>query len=279
MVAAVAAFAVTDAFIKGITRSIPVGQALLLISLGNLVWFLPRTLLAGHRLFSRDALAPAVVIRSLGEASGSFGIVAALAVLPLATVSAIMQAQPLVVMMVAAIFLGEEVGWRRWVAVGVGFAGVLVILRPDASFDLNMLWPLFGVIGLTARDIGTRILPRRISADFAITWAVILLVALGAGLTLGHGAWVQVDALTWGLIAGATVAVTLAFILITEAFRTGEVSVIAPFRYTRMVFALAIAMLIFGERPDAATWLGIALIVGSGLYAFWREQRAARQTR
>ena len=186
MVAAVAAFAVTDAFIKGITRTIPVGQALLLMSLGNLVWFLPRTLLAGHRLFSRDALAPAVVIRSLGEASGSFGIVAALAVLPLATVSAIMQAQPLVVMMVAAIFLGEEVGWRRWVAVGVGFAGVLVILRPDASFDLNMLWPLFGVIGLTARDIGTRILPRRISADFAITWAVILLVALGAGLTLGH---------------------------------------------------------------------------------------------
>ncbi|MEM9970097.1 MAG: DMT family transporter [Pseudomonadota bacterium] len=278
MIVAVAAFACSDALIKAATETISVGQVLLLTALGNLAWFLPRLKFAGAALFTRDAMSGAVLLRTGGEVFGSLGIVTGLALIPLTTVSAIMQAQPLVVVLVAALFLGETVGWRRWAAVMVGFVGVMVILRPaTGGFDINMLWPLLGVMGLTARDVGTRLLPERISADFAITWAVIGMVFLGATLTVLQGGWRPMDGVTWALVGGTIVTVTVAYTTITAAFRMGEVAAIAPFRYTRMIFALLIGMTIFGERPDLATWAGIALIIGSGLYAFWREQQAARE--
>ena len=271
MVAAVAAFAVSDALVKVITQSISVPQTLCLVAIGNLIWFVPRLRLAKTPIFSRDAFNPAVALRSFGEVFGSFGIVGGLAVLPLATVSAIMQAQPLVVMLVAAVFLGETVGWRRWAAVGVGFVGVMLIIRPSADFDLAMLLPLFGVLGLTARDVGTRLLPSRISADFAIIWAVIPMIVITGIVTTVFSGWQTVSPTLWLWLAACTVAITVAYIFITAAFRAGEVSAVAPFRYTRMVFALFIAMVFFGERPDLMVWLGIGLIIGSGLYALWRE--------
>ncbi len=278
MIVAVAAFAVTDAFVKAATTTVPIGQCMLLISFANFLWFFSRLKLKREAFLSREALNRAVIIRSLGEVVGSFAIFAGLALLPLSTVSAIMQSQPLVVMMVAAVLLGETVGWRRWLAAGVGFIGVLVILRPEGgSFDPAMTWPLVGVLGLTARDVGTRLLPPRISADFAITWAVALLTLLGAILTALQDSWAEISAAAWGQIAGATVAVTIAFVFITRAFREGEIAAVAPFRYTRMVFALFIAIVVFEEQIDTATWTGIVLIIGSGLYALWREHRASKE--
>ena len=190
-----------------------------------------------------------------------------------------MQAQPLVVMLVAALFLGETVGWRRWAAVGVGFLGVMLIIRPSANFDINMLLPLLGVLGLTARDVGTRLLPEKISADFAIIWAVIPMIAVAGAATTFTTGWQPVSPALWLWLGACTISITIAYIFITAAFRSGEVSAVAPFRYTRMVFALFIAMVFFGERPDLTVWLGIALIIGSGLYALWRESQAESTNR
>ena len=188
-----------------------------------------------------------------------------------------LQAQPLAVTMAAALFLGEKVGPRRWAAVGRGFFGVLLILRPGAdAFDANALWAVVGIIGLTARDLGTRMLPPNITTPFVSAWALLLLGILGVLITPWSGAWRAIDTITWVWLIGASAAVAVAFFAITAALRQGEVSAIAPFRYTRMVFALAIAMLFLSERPDIWTWVGTALIIGSGIYAFWREKQLAK---
>lgn len=274
MTLAMAFFAVVDTCIKLASQTLGIGQILLVSSAFSALLFLPALIRSGTPLVSRDLLDRAVVVRTLGEVAGSIGIFMALSLIPLAMASALLQAQPLAVTLGAALFLGEAVGWRRWSAVLIGFAGVIVILRPGAAeFDPNALWCLLGILGLTARDLGTRKLPARVSTAFVSFWAMIALGLLGAILTPLQTGWQPVEPLAWLWIAGIGVSVSLAFITITAALRTGEVSAIAPFRYTRMVFALIIAMAIFGERPDAATWTGTAIIIGSGLYAYWRERR------
>lgn len=276
MVAAMAVFAISDAAIKGASSTLPMGQIFTLVSLGSLFVFLPVLQRRGERLFSADVWNRAVVIRTLGEVFGSAGYIMALTLVPLTTASALMQAQPLALTFSAWLFLSERVGWRRWMAVGVGCIGVLIILRPGyEGFDANALWLLLGIAGLTARDLGTRMLPPHISTPFVATWALLLGTVLGLFLTMMTGAWVMPSGQTWLLLAGASAAVCVAFVVITLSLRLGEMSAIAPFRYTRIVFATLLAIAFFGEWPDAATWIGTAIIIGSGLYAFWREKRRA----
>ena len=232
---------------------------------------------AAQPIFSSRIRHHAFVIRTAGEVLGSLGYVMALSLVPLATASAMLQAQPLAMTTAAAIFLREHVGPRRWTAVGLGFVGVLMIIRPGADdFDPNILWALLGIAGFTLRDLGTRLLPKDISTPFVSFWALFVLGLLGLAIMPVDGAWRPVDGLTWIWLVGCSVSVAVAFFVITAALRIGELSAIAPFRYTRMVFALAIAILLLGESPDATTWAGTALIVGSGIYAFWRERALAR---
>jgi drug/metabolite transporter (DMT)-like permease len=274
MIAAMAAFATTDAFVKLAAHSVAIGQLLFVTSIGSVLCFLPMLARARTRLFSRDLFDRAVLLRTLGEVAGSYGFLTALSLVPLATASAILQAQPLAVTLAAAVFLGEIVGWRRWVAVALGFVGVMIILRPGVeAFDPNALWMILAIVGLSLRDIGTRVLPAHVTTPFVSVWAMILLALLGALMMPSEGGWQPVDTLTWVWLGGVSVSVTAAFLTITAALRAGEISAIAPFRYTRMVFALLIAYLVFGERPDLAMWLGTLLIIGSGLYAYWRERQ------
>jgi len=274
MTGSMAAFAVVDTCIKLASRTQSSGQILALTSLGSCVVFLALVIRKREPLFGPLAHHPALLLRSAGEVMGSFGIVMSLALAPLSTVTVVMQAQPLAVIFAAALLLGESVGWRRWMAVGLGFLGVLVILRPgQASFDPNLMWTLVAIVGFTARDLGSRLLPREVSTPFAVAWAMAALAVYGAILMPMQGGWHPVDGWTAVWLLGMVAAVSVALALITAAFRTGEVAAVAPFRYARVVFALAIATLIFGETPDATTYAGMALIVASGLYAFWRERR------
>ena len=147
VVAAMAFFAAVDAFVKLLSATQFAGQIILVSSVMTffVYWFL--LMAEGRSLWSRDALNPALVLRSIGEASGSIGIVFALGLAPLATVMSLAQAQPLAVVMGAALFLGETVGWRRWAAVGVGLLGVLIILRPGVgAFDPSLLWVLIYIL-------------------------------------------------------------------------------------------------------------------------------------
>ncbi len=279
MTAAMATFAASDAFINRASETVPTGQLFAVTSLLSFAIFYVVMLWNGDALFTKVLFNKAVMIRTGGEVFGSLGYVMALTLIPLTTASAMLQAQPLAVTLAAVFFLGERVGARRWAAVAIGFCGVILIIRPGATaFDPNILWTLLGIAGLTARDLGTRMLPAEVSTPFVSAWALFFLTILGIAITPFTGAWQPIDAGNVGFLVGISVLVALSFFFINGALRIGEVSAIAPFRYTRMVFALAIAILFLGERPDLLTWVGIALIVGSGIYAFLRERKIARLT-
>lgn len=277
MVLAMACFAISDALIKLATSYMPLGQVILVFSAGSLVFFLVLLRSRGEAFWNRDVLHPSVLLRNGGEVIGSVGFTTALALTPLASASAILQAQPLAVTLAAALFLREPVGWRRFLAIGVGFTGVLLILRPGTDgFDLASLWAVLGVVGLTMRDLGSRMLPPGISSAFVAAWAFFLLIFIGMAMLALSGGMAPMGPLTIFVTLCTIVSVSIAFLTITMAMRLAPVAAVSPFRYTRMIFAIAIAMLFFGERPDMWMWIGLALIIGSGLFAFWRERRVAQ---
>ncbi len=274
MIGAMAAFSLVDTFVKLASRTQSAAQILALTSAVAFVIFAAWVWKDGGRLLTPEARNPVMLIRSAGEVIDSLGIVMALSLAPLSSVSALAQAQPLAVTMGAALFLGEKVGWRRWSAVILGLIGVLIILRPGlGSFDPNLLWVLVYVFGLGARDLASRALPSTMSTQFAVAWAMLPMAVFGATLMPFQGGWHPIDGLTALYLIGVTLAAVVALWMITSALRTGEVSAVAPFRYTRIIFALTIAFVVFGEVPDIFTWIGAGLIVGSGVYTFWRERQ------
>jgi drug/metabolite transporter (DMT)-like permease len=205
---------------------------------------------------------------------GAVGFFLALAFVPLSTASAILQALPLIVTMGAALILGESVGWRRWTAVCVGFAGVLLIIRPSADdFNPYALLALLAAFGLGFRDLLNRRLPRDIRTLQLTTWGFGMIVLAGALLMPFGGPARMPSPLGFGLLGMVFVLSGLAYYAITASTRLADASVVAPFRYTRLLFALLLGAAVFGERPDAAMLLGAALIIGSGLYALVRGQR------
>ncbi|MFD1195960.1 DMT family transporter [Seohaeicola saemankumensis] len=278
MTAAMLGFAIEDMFIKLLAATVPLGMVLILLGAGGAVVFAALALLRGDALFSRDLMARSVLIRNSGELIGTVGFITAIALTPLSSASAILQATPLVVTLGAALFLGEQVGWRRWSAILVGFAGVILIIRPGFdAFEPASLFAVMGVIGLALRDLATRTVPRSISSMQLSTYAFLTLVPAGMGMLAFTGdAPRLLDGLEWLLIAAALAFGVLSYYAIVAAMRMGDVAVITPFRYSRLVFALCFGVLFFGERPDMATLAGSALIVASGIYTFWREARLRR---
>ena len=273
MVAAMAGFAVEDALIKVMGAAIPTGQILALLGGSGALVLALFLRSRGVALFPPETLSIPVLTRNGAEAFGTLCFVTALTRVDLSLASAILQATPLVVTLGAVLFLGEAVGWRRWLAMAVGFAGVLVVIRPGmAGFEPNALWAVGGMMGLAVRDIATRRVPATVSSLQLSFQAFALLVPTGLLLSLATG-YAPVTPSVAGLMA-ITVSIGLvAYWTIVTAMRMGEVSFVTPFRYTRMIFALAVGMTFFGERPDKITWVGIALIISAGLYTFFRERK------
>jgi drug/metabolite transporter (DMT)-like permease len=273
MVAAMAAFAVEDVLIKLAAERLPTGQILLVLGLGGTLAFAALARRAGRPVIGPALRHPAVMARNAGEVIGTAGFVTALALVPLSTLTAIFQAMPLAVTLGAALFLGERVGWRRWSAILVGFAGVLLILRPGTEgFRPEALWALLAVAGLALRDLATRRVPPRVSTLELAVWGFAAVGLLGAGQLALSGGAVLPDAREAALLAAALAVGLVAYAALTAATRAGTVADIAPFRYSRLLFGLALGALVFGERPDAATLAGAALILASGLYTLARER-------
>ncbi|MES2844383.1 MAG: DMT family transporter [Pseudomonadota bacterium] len=276
MVAAMAAFAVEDMFIKSAARQMPLGQVLVMFGLLGAVAFAIMVRLRGEGLWHAAALSRPMLMRSGFEVGGRLFYSLAIALTPLSVASAILQATPLVVVAGAALLFGETVGWRRWTAITVGFVGVLVILRPGLEgFDVLSILTVLGMIGFAGRDLATRAAPPALSnAQLGLYGFAMLTVAGACILSVTGGALVP-DLKGAGTVLAATVFGVYAYHSLTRAMRTGEVSVVTPFRYTRLLFALVLGMLVFGERPDALTLIGSALVVGSGLYTLARARRRA----
>lgn len=272
MIAAMLAFTCVDAVVKVAGQFMNTGQLLLITSIGSFCVFFPMLWRKGEAFFSRNAVNRAVLVRSAGEVLAWLGLAEALRAAGLGTVTAVMQVQPLVVVMGAAIFLSEPVGWRRWSAVLIGFIGVVIILGPGAGgLNLGLLWTIPAIIGLTMRDLASRVLPSGVSTGFAVCWAMVWILFLSPFLIWREGGWMPFAAEGWLWLVLLVGLVSLGMGLITVAMRTGEASVVAPLRYTRIVFGLGLAYLFFGEVPASTIWLGATLIVFAGLYSYWRE--------
>lgn len=280
MVAAMALFAVEDALLKSLSGRMPVGQLLLMLGLGGGLVLGLYARWKGVAVFSRRALEGAVLVRNLSEFVAALGLLTALSLVPLSVVSAIIQAVPLAVTLGGALFLGERVGWRRWLAVCLGLAGVLLILRPGTGgFDANALWAVLGVAGLAARDLATRRLGRSVATEQLSVWGFLVLVPAGLMLLAVQGPPVALDGADSLRMLAVLALGTVGYTLMTLATQVGDLSAIAPLRYSRLAFAMLIALIVFDERPDAMTLAGAALVVGSGLYALMREARLRRAAR
>ena len=273
MVAAMAGFAVEDMFLKAASRSLPVGQAILVIGLVGTLVFAGFARLAGDPALPRAVLSRTMALRSGFEVVGRLFYALAVALTPISTASAILQATPLVVVLGAALIFGEKVGLGRWLIILAGFVGVLIILRPGvAGFSALSLLALIAMAGFAGRDLATRAAPPALSnaqlgvAGFAMLTlsGLIIVVVTGDPVLLP-------DPTGLALLAGASAFGIAAYAALTQAMRSGQVAVVTPFRYTRLLFALAIGITVFGERPDAATLAGSALIVACGVVLLSRR--------
>lgn len=278
MVASMAAFAFEDLFLKRAAIALPPGQVIAMMGAGGAIVFWLCAARLRQPILTRRALSGAAALRTLSEAGATMLYITALALIPLTVNSALLQASPLVVTLGAAIFLGEKVGWRRWSAIAVGFAGVLIILQPGTDgFRVAGLLTVASVGILAVRDLSTRVMSDSIGTFQLTTWAYLALVPAGLGLMAGQGQAMQaIDPSQWGDLGGALVTGLFGYYAVTAAMRLGDVSVVAPFRYSRLVFAMILAMVFLNERPDAWMLTGAALVIGSGLYTFAREARAKR---
>ncbi|MFT7595683.1 MAG: drug/metabolite transporter (DMT)-like permease [Paracoccaceae bacterium] len=273
MTLAMLGFAVEDMFIKLMAGALPTWEIIAALGTGGATVFAGLIVWQRQSLFSRACLTWAVLGRNLGELIGTMGFITAIALTPISTASAILQATPLMVTLGAAIFLKEPVGWRRWSAILIGFLGVILVIRPGMEgFDALSLFAVIGVLGLGVRDLLTRNIPAVMSSFQLSFLGFLTLIPSACILSLfSDRSYVTPTPGLWMLMAGSIVLGVASYYAIVAAMRVGEVSYVTPFRYSRMIFALVVGVVVFGERPDALMLLGAAIIIGSGFYTIWRE--------
>ena len=278
MTGCVFAYVINDAFMKLLFSEIALFQAVFLRSMITvppvlvMAWI---TKVAIRNLSNQDKRL--ILVRVGAEICTTIAFLTALKHMPLANVTAILQALPLAITMAAALFLAEPVGWRRWSAILVGFVGVLIVVRPGLEgFNVYSLSALVAIIFITVREIATRKLTSEVP-----TITVALSTAIGsaffAGIMMIGTEWHTVSTVSWLLILGAAVAVLIATLLSVMAMRTGEIGFVSPFRYTSMLGAIGLGILMFGDWPDQLTLVGTLIIVTTGMYSFHRERRLSKE--
>ena len=273
MVVSMLSFVSNDALMKYLFQTISVEQGILvraLISVPLLV------IIAYFRksLFVRIDRQnwKIVLIRAFAELGATMAFLTALSKMPLANVTAILQSLPLTVTMFAAIFFGEQVGWRRWGAILIGFVGVLIIIRPGGEgFNQYAFLAIVAVGFVTLRDAITRKLDPAVPSLFVALISSIPILFFGVGMTAATG-WNPLSGLLFSIVVLAAIAITSGHLFAVMAMRSGEISFVSPFRYTGMVWAILFGFLLFGDLPDHATTLGTVIVIGMGIYAFHRER-------
>ncbi|MHA3979994.1 DMT family transporter [Halovulum sp. GXIMD14794] len=278
MVASMAGFAVEDAFIKAASKVLPVSEVLVLFGLGGTIIFALMALGSGQRLTPPEVLSRPMRVRAVFEVCGRLFYTLALALTPLSSATVILQATPLVVVAGAALFLGENVGWRRWAAIFTGLAGVLVILQPGAeSFTPLSLLAVAGMLGFAGRDLSSRMAPASLGTAILGFYGFLALIVAGLLFAMWERApFLWPDLGTFAQIGGAVLAGVAAYSCLMKAMRTGEVAAVTPFRYTRLLFGIGLGVLLFGETVTPPMLMGSALIVASGIFIIARGRRQAR---
>ena len=274
MAAGMTAFTVNDAFVKALGGEMPVFQIIFLRGLGVTLGLVGLALALGHlrlRQSARDWIL--MVVRALAEAGSAALFITALTHMPIANVSAILQALPLTVALAGALFLKEPLGWRRLSAILIGFAGVMLIVRPGgADFNHYSVFALATVAVVTLRDLVVRRMSRELpSVLVSLTSSVV--VTITAGVASLFVEWSALGPREAGLLGCAMLSLIGGYLFSVAAMRSGELGFVAPFRYTSLLVALVIGVVVFGEVPRLLTLLGAAIVMGTGLFTLWRERR------
>ena len=280
MTLAMAAFAIEDALVKNLTGGMAPGQIIAVIGAGGTLILAAWLKSRGVPLFLPELRERAPMIRLGFEVFGTACYTSSLALIPLTTASAVIQATPLVVALGGAVFLGQAVGWRRWGAILLGLAGVLLILRPTGdSFQMATLLAFGGMMGLAGRDIATRAIGGQLSGVHLSLVAFLALIPAGILMAVFSGQGLVVPSARDAALLGVCVGFGLGgYLAIVAATRAGDVAFTSSFRYFRMVFAVIIGFFVFAERPDLPTLIGTAIVIGAGLFILMRERRTRRFT-
>jgi drug/metabolite transporter (DMT)-like permease len=274
MVAGSGLLSISDATTKHLTEHYPLGQVLCLRQLAALFFMLPYayavTGIPALRIVDRRGQ----LLRGILLLAGAVIVVVSLHYLPLAFVSVVLFSSPLFVAAVSGPILGERVYAYQWIAVAIGFIGVLLIVQPGTrGAEWIVLVPVLGAFLNAVRDAVTRGLSRTDTSISILFWSGVI-VFIGGVFTVPFG-WKSIDASggMWFLAAGLSNAA--AQFLVIEAFRLGRAAVVAPFRYSGLVWAMLIGFFVWSEVPDAWMLAGAAIVVGAGMYMLRRSARPA----
>lgn len=269
MVIAMAGFAVEDAVIKQLSYTMPISQVLILIGIGGLLMFGMTALKTGVRLVTDEVVKPWFIIRTISELASAICFVIAIVYASLSISSVILQATPLAVSLAAALFLKQDISVRQWLLISIGFVGVLCVIQPGLDgFKPAALSAVLGVVFLALRDAITRSISVSISAVSVSFWAFFALLSAGVVTIPFFGKFGVITSHDIGLLAISAVAGSGAYFCIVMATRDGDVAVVAPFRYTRLLFALGLAVTFFDEQINPMMLVGSCLIIGSGMIMF-----------
>ncbi|MFN3724613.1 MAG: DMT family transporter [Paracoccaceae bacterium] len=280
MMVAMAAFTINDTAMKALTQDVPLFQA---ISMRGVLMLIGLIALAKVLrqwkpvLPRRDGVI--IGVRCIAEIASTVLFLAALMHMPLANLSAIMQALPLAVTLAAAVVFKDKIGWRRMTAILIGFVGVLIIIRPGP--DGFAIWSLMGlgsVVFVVVRDLSTRSIGRAVPSVMVAVWASIAVTAAATLASLVQG-WQPLTAGQGGLVVLASAALVVGYLFAVMVMRVGDIGFVAPFRYTALIWAIFLGWLVFGALPDLLTLTGAALVVATGIFTLLRERKIkARQT-
>ena len=273
MSAAMAGFTMNDAITKAVSSEMNFGQIMLVRGVVAVALI---AALAWHQHALRPLrtlMMKPVALRVVGEIGGTISFMAAIVHLPLANTAAIFQVLPLAITFGAALMFGEPVGWRRWLAITAGFVGVLIIVRPGIEgFNQFSLLALTSVVFCAGRDLATRQIPAQIPSLFITLVTTVTITLTGAAILVPLGGWAPPSPRALGLLALAAVLLLIGYQCIIMALRSGDISAVAPFRYSALLWAMLLGYLVFGDVPDAMMATGASIVVLSGLYAFYRER-------
>lgn len=267
----------SDSLVKLTAENLPLGEILTIRGVMMLAFMLPIAVALGYMRPLSIIRDRTFIIRILGEMIAVFFYFLALFRMPLADVNALIQFAPLATIMTAAMLFGDPVGWRRWLAAVVGLVGVMLIIQPGSTGFTPYAFFIFGaVVGVVMRDIATREMDRNVPSFFIAMTTGVAVTLLGVTLAPFE---------TWQVPSqGDMIRLTFAgafllgaYLLMIASIRLGELAVVAPFRFTKVIWAIVIGYLVWGHVPNALASTGFALVLGAGLYAFFRERKLDRR--
>jgi len=277
MILSMAGFTINDTLIKSLDNALPVSEVMAVRGVILTGFILILLVYNGFLSRIKEVFTPLIGLRASMELMATLAFLTALPLLPFASLSAILQSLPLVVTLGAALVFGEKVGWRRWLAILIGFVGVLIVIRPGSSvFQFASIFMIISVLFAAARDLATRALPDT-TPSLLVSCATAVLVALsGVVLTIIQGNWQPINVEQGITLALAAVFLFFGYQFIIMAMRIGEVAYVVPFRYTSLLWAIGLGYLVFDEIPDRFTIIGSVIVVSMGLFTLYREVKLSR---